>query len=83
MRFNVAMDIDGLDLEEYLPFASNAKIHAFMNKDDGLLNKRKMALYKYIFGAIDLKTNQAFRDSFCKILFDRSYMAHHRWPHAR
>ena len=83
MRFNVAMDVDGLDIGEFLPFSSNAKIRQFMVADDGNFPKRKLALYKHLFGALDLKSNQAFRDSLCRILFDRSYLAHHRWPHAR
>ena len=83
MRFNVAMDADGVDIGEFLPFSSNAKIRLFMCNEDGKYAKRKLALYKHIFGAVDLKSNQAFRDSFCRILFDRQYVAHHRWPHPR
>ena len=83
MRFNVAMDTDCIDIGEYLPFANNSQIRRFMNLEDGNLPKRKMALYKHLFGALDLKSHQAFRDSLCRILFDRSYLSHHRWPHAR
>ena len=83
MRFNVAMDTDGLEISDFLPFDSNAKIRRFMNHEDGNFQKRKLALYKHLFGALDLKSNQSFRDSLCKILFERHYLAHHRWPHAR
>ena len=83
MRFNVAMDADGVDIGEYIPFTNNAKVRQFMSNEDGNFNKRKLALYKHVFGAVDLKSHQSFRDSICRILFDRQYVAHHRWPHPR
>ena len=35
MQFNVAMDVDGVDISDFLLFTSNAKIRAFMCNDDG------------------------------------------------
>ena len=80
IAFHVIMDTDSID--NLFPIDSNDSIEAFMSNRDGRFGKRKSELEKLIFSVWTPNiTRRQFGDGLMNVLFSRSYIATHRWPH--
>ena len=80
LNFHVVMETESID--HLFPIDSNSTIDAFMNNNDGRFAQRKRQLEKLIYS--DWSPNiskRNFSDNLINVLFTRSYIATHRWPH--
>lgn len=77
---NAALDSDFLDIDNYIPLKSSADAILFCENHDGLLEQRKRALQRRIYGASDCSNITAFVASVMDLIFDLSYQISHRWP---
>ena len=75
--------MDGVQIEDYLPFPDNDTITKFLSNSDGNFAKRKFELDQMLHTAILTNRNvKHFADAICKTLFTRNYIATHKWPAA-
>ena len=76
---NSALDSDPLDIDKYLPIKSDEEAIQFC-RDDGMLEQRKKALLRRLYGASDTSNLANFVGTVCDILFHVNYQITHRWP---
>ena len=80
MSFHVVMETESID--DMFPIDSNDTVEAFMSNADGRFAKRKRELEKLIFSVWSPNiTKRQFSDNLINVLFTRTYIATHRWPH--
>ena len=77
---NSALDGDAVDIDKYLPIKSDEEAMAFCRNDDGILDQRKKALVKRLYGAGDVTSISNFVASVAEVFFDHNYRVSHRWP---
>ena len=80
ISFHVAMDTESID--HIFPINDTEAVDQFMSNGDGRFARRKRELEKLIFSVWSPNiTKRQFSDSLINVLFTRSYIASHRWPH--
>ena len=80
LNFHVVMETESID--HLFPIDSNSTIDAFMNNNDGRFAQRKRQLEKLIYSVWSPNISKRnFSDNLINVLFTRSYIATHRWPH--
>ena len=80
ISFHVAMETESID--NIFPINATEAIDQFMSNSDGRFAKRKRELEKLIFSVWSPNiTKRQFSDNLINVLFTRSYIASHRWPH--
>lgn len=68
-------------IDKFFPASSNESIHMFLSNEDGKFEARKAAFMAYLSSVTDpTGTNlRQFTDALKDILFDREYVATHKW----
>lgn len=68
-------------IDKYFPASSNKQIHEFLSNDDGKFEARTEALTAYLSTVSDPRGNnlRTFTDALKDLLFDREYVATHKW----
>ena len=80
ISFHVVMESESID--HIFPINSLNAIEAFMSNNDGRFPKRKRELEKLIFSVWSPNiTKRQFSDNLINVLFTRTFIASHRWPH--
>lgn len=74
------METDTIDIDKYLPIKSDEEAIRFCSNDDGLLEQRKKALLRRLYGASDTTSMATFVASVTDLLFEIQYQISHRWP---
>lgn len=69
-----------MDIDKYLPIKSSADAILFCDDHDGLLEQRKKATLRRVYGASDVTSSTAFVASVSDIFFHENYQISHRWP---
>lgn len=77
---NSALESDGVDIDHYLPIKSDEEAMRFCSNDDGILDQRKKALVRRLYGAGDVTSLSNFVSSVADVFFDVNYRVSHRWP---
>lgn len=77
---NSALDSDTLDIDKYLPLKSDEEAIQFCSNEDGMLEQRKKALLRRLYGASDTSNMANFVGTVCDILFHPNYQITNRWP---
>lgn len=80
MQFNNALELDTLDIDNYLPIKTSEDAIKFCSNDDGLLEQRKKATMRRIYSVADVSSMAAFVASVTDLLFHLSFQIAHRWP---
>lgn len=80
MHCNSAIDSNPIEIENYFPIKSSEAAIAFCENKDGLLDQRKKALMRWVYGASDISNMSNFVASVGDIFFHHSYQVSHRWP---
>ena len=80
---DIAYQTDPIDLDRYLPAKNNEQINAFLSNDDGLLELRKKAFFRRLYGNCDFSDTTHLVSTFSKCTFDQGYLIFHRLPHER
>ena len=75
-----AIELDTIDIDDYLPVTSSAEAVLFCKNHDGLLDLRKKAVAKRVYSASDTSNLTNFVASVCDIFFSESFQKGHRWP---
>ena len=72
-------------IDEFFPATSNDTILKFLSNDDGKFEARQAAFEAYLSGLADPlgKHTKTFSDSLKDLLFDRDYVAQHKWVFSR
>lgn len=80
IHYMLKAESDVIDIEKYVPFKTVAEIAAFCSNEDGMLNYRRAALQKRIFGASDTENPTKFTTSVCEALFQGNIIGTCKWP---
>ena len=74
------MESDVIDIDKYIPIKSDEEAIQFCTDHDGLLELRKKALLRRLYGASDITDIAGFVGTVTDVLFDVNYQISHRWP---
>ena len=80
IHFNVALALDVVNIDRYLPIKSDEEALRFCGNEDGLFDQRQTALMRRIYGAGDISSIANFVGSVTDIIFHIDYQISHRWP---
>ena len=69
-----------LEIDNYLPINSSEEADLFTTNHDGLLELRKKAVLKRVYGAGDISSMANFVATVTDIFFHPNYQISHRWP---
>lgn len=69
-----------VNIDSYIPIKTSDEAILFCDNRDGLLEARKKALQRRIYGASDISNMAGFVGSVADILFHQNYQIAHRWP---
>lgn len=80
MQFYALLASEPVDIDLYLPIKTSEEAELFCENYDGMLEQRKTALMRRVYGASDVENMTTFVASVADILFHESYQISHRWP---